>query len=117
MKTETILQALLTIFKNRMQAMNPVLGDSEQRAYRRGYESALEKCIEDVVEAQAKTAPTDRKIVQISESDGKAWSITALCNDGTLWRLHLNHKWKLIDGIPQGDALNEVHAGCNWQDC
>ena len=70
-----------------------------------------------IVDAMAKAAPPERKIVQIAEGGvigqegvhpAFAWT-TALCNDGTVWIHSQGHGWgkEPLPPIPQGAARLE----------
>lgn len=88
MKSEAVLQAA----KELIRAMN------ENRCHSEAFDD-LAGAIKE-----AESAPAERKIVQIAESGGNEdWSLTALCNDGTVW-VRGNSAWARLPPIPQGES-------------
>lgn len=50
---------------------------------------------------------TRRKIIQIAPYTQNAYSIIALCDDGTLWKYAIGKSWEQIENVPQPEKKKE----------
>ncbi len=108
------MSAILIALRNLVESSDGVMAGT-------WFHDSLDRAKEALEALDASPAPTERRIVQITEGgiegkpgvwDADAW-ITGLCNDGSVWRLHgggnAGEVWYRLPPIPQ-DQPNGVQS-------